>query len=100
MANELASSLSGLHLARNSDLKLIKSEDGYVNGIKFEAKPGSKAYRNHVRISVFARDGRERCLTERKSKRDEKKDLPISAHELRVNNLILADAYDLTRGFG
>uniref|UniRef100_A0A914ZG47 PAZ domain-containing protein n=1 Tax=Panagrolaimus superbus TaxID=310955 RepID=A0A914ZG47_9BILA len=93
MAHGFSPSFSG-------DLKLVKSEDGYVNGIKFEAKPGAKAYRNHIRITAVLPDGRERCLTERKSKRDEKKDLPISAHELRVNNLILSDAYDHTHGFG
>jgi hypothetical protein len=97
MANVLADNPSALRLSQRDDPTFVGHDNGFVNAIKFKATPGSRAFRNLIRIVSTLPDGREKCFTERKQ---DAKNLPISAHELRVNHAILADAYDASNGFG
>jgi hypothetical protein len=66
MANVLANNLSALHLSQRDDPTFVGHDNGFVNAIKFKAKPGSRAFRNLIRIVSTLPDGREKCFTERK----------------------------------
>uniref|UniRef100_A0AC35ERI5 Uncharacterized protein n=1 Tax=Panagrolaimus sp. PS1159 TaxID=55785 RepID=A0AC35ERI5_9BILA len=97
MANVLADNLSALHRSQRDDPTFVGHDNGFVNAIKFEAKAGSRVFRNLFRIVSNFPNGREKCFTERKQ---DAKNLPISAHDLRVKHAILVVAYDASNGFG
>lgn len=78
----------------------VSCERGHVNALLLKANPGSKAYRYHVRITLVTEKGVKKCLTEKFSPDDAKKDLPISFQEMRIIYQLLSAAYEITNNFG